>query len=95
MGCAMFTVIYGFIVLSCLIVSHGGSVSSVNFLLIGDWGLPGFNQSLIADHMGEWAAKEQLAFVVALGDNFYCKKASRFYHIPSKFSHSHLFCVHS
>ena len=46
--------------------------SSVNFALLGDWGLPCQNQSLIAQQMGIWAELNEANFVVALGDNFYC-----------------------
>lgn len=45
----------------------------VSFLLLGDWGLPGYNQSLVAGQMSTWAANHKSSFVVALGDNFYCK----------------------
>jgi hypothetical protein len=61
------------LIVSVKLCAGSSGEQSVNFLLIGDWGLPGFNQSLIADKMGKWATKEHLAFVVALGDNFYCK----------------------
>jgi hypothetical protein len=59
-----------FVVVVCGSVSH---VPSVNFMLLGDWGLPGYNQSLIAAQMATWADANQAQFVVALGDNFYCK----------------------
>lgn len=42
-------------------------------MLLGDWGLPGFNQTLIATQMAMWAEQHHANFVVALGDNFYCK----------------------
>jgi hypothetical protein len=41
-----------FVVVVCGSVSH---VPSVNFMLLGDWGLPGYNQSLIAAQMATWA----------------------------------------
>jgi hypothetical protein len=46
---------------------------SVNFLFIGDWGVTGINQTMIADQMGIWSQKNNASFVIALGDNFYRK----------------------
>lgn len=43
----------------------------VGFILLGDWGLPGYNQSLVANQMAIYSAREQVDFIVALGDNFY------------------------
>jgi acid phosphatase len=45
---------------------------SLNFLAVGDWGRDGlFNQSQVAQRMGEEAAKSGAAFVLSAGDNFY------------------------
>jgi hypothetical protein len=50
---------------------HGET--SLRFMLLGDWGLPGLNQSLVAEQMGLWSSENHANFVIALGDNFYCK----------------------
>ena len=49
------------------------AVNAVSFLLLGDWGLSGSNQTMIAKEMGVWAQQHNASFVVALGDNFYCE----------------------
>lgn len=43
------------------------------FLFHGDWGSAGENQTLIGQHMGMWAEAHNALFLIALGDNFYCK----------------------
>lgn len=53
--------------------AHAEEPVELSFLLIGDWGLSGINQTIIASQMGDWAARSRSSFVVALGDNFYCK----------------------
>ena len=70
----LLTVIY---LLVSIIVVEMASVTEteegLSFLLLGDWGLPGSNQSLIAEQMDIWAQQHRASFIVALGDNFYCK----------------------
>lgn len=58
---------------SLLLARTMGQLDPVSFLLIGDWGIPGLNQTMIAAQMGDWALKNKASFVVALGDNFYCE----------------------
>lgn len=55
------------------ILGSEAPLDTVSFLLIGDWGIPGLNQTMIATQMGDWAQQNKASFVVALGDNFYCK----------------------
>lgn len=45
--------------------------ASFNFIVHGDWGWIGENQSLVADQMGRYADMLEARFVIALGDNFY------------------------
>ena len=47
------------------------NTDSLSFLIHGDWGSNGFNQSLTAYEMGVYAWLIDAKFVVALGDNFY------------------------
>jgi len=47
--------------------------ANLNFLFFGDWGVAGENQTIIAESMGSWAQDNNSSFVIALGDNFYCK----------------------
>lgn len=49
--------------------------STVDFLFLGDWGVPGVNQTLVANQMGNWSEQHLADFVVSLGDNFYGKVA--------------------
>mmetsp|Transcript_25231 Transcript_25231/g.25451 ORF Transcript_25231/g.25451 Transcript_25231/m.25451 type:complete len:406 (+) Transcript_25231:227-1444(+) len=44
---------------------------SLNFLLTGDWGWNGYNQTLTAYQMGVYSWLISAEFVIALGDNFY------------------------
>ncbi|CAI7840380.1 unnamed protein product [Closterium sp. NIES-54] len=46
--------------------------SQLSFLVVGDWGRNGdYNQSIVAESMGEVAAAIDSSFVVSTGDNFY------------------------
>ncbi|GLJ29683.1 hypothetical protein SUGI_0585400 [Cryptomeria japonica] len=46
--------------------------SSLNFLVVGDWGRKGlFNQSQVAFQMGRIGQKLGIDFVISTGDNFY------------------------
>ncbi|GJP47656.1 hypothetical protein CLOM_g6834 [Closterium sp. NIES-68] len=46
--------------------------AQVAFLVVGDWGRNGdYNQSIVAESMGEVAAAVDSSFVVSTGDNFY------------------------
>ncbi|KAL3628498.1 hypothetical protein CASFOL_027544 [Castilleja foliolosa] len=46
--------------------------SQVSFLAVGDWGRKGlFNQSAVAQQMGQVGAKLGIDFVISTGDNFY------------------------
>lgn len=62
----------GVIVFAVLFQLCWSELNPVSFMLLGDWGLPGFNQTLIAGQMATWAEQHHANFVVALGDNFYC-----------------------
>lgn len=53
-------------------VSSTACTNGVPFLIHGDWGTPGENQTKIADQMNSWSLQNQAMFLVALGDNFYC-----------------------
>ncbi|XP_060185986.1 purple acid phosphatase 8-like isoform X2 [Lycium barbarum] len=45
---------------------------SLSFLVIGDWGRKGFyNQTDVANQMGEIGEKLKIDFVISTGDNFY------------------------
>eukprot|EP01041_Mallomonas_annulata_P004114 gene4114-8173_t len=52
-------------------IQAGDKPKSLNFILHGDWGWNGFNQSMTAYEMGVYAWLINAQFVVALGDNFY------------------------
>ncbi|KAE9610555.1 hypothetical protein Lal_00029744 [Lupinus albus] len=44
----------------------------LNFLVIGDWGRKGtYNQTLVAKQMGILGEKQDIDFVINVGDNFY------------------------
>ena len=47
--------------------------SALHFMLLGDWGMVGLNQSLVASQMALYASAQRPSpsFIVALGDNFY------------------------
>jgi hypothetical protein len=46
--------------------------SSINFLVVGDWGRNGeFHQKDVAHQMGLEAEKNHTSFVLSMGDNFY------------------------
>lgn len=47
--------------------------NGIPFLIHGDWGTPGENQTKIAEQMNTWSLDNQAKFLIALGDNFYCK----------------------
>ncbi|CAL0324840.1 unnamed protein product [Lupinus luteus] len=54
-------------------LKHNGEADQpLNFLVIGDWGRKGtYNQSLVAKQMGILAEKQNIDFVINVGDNFY------------------------
>jgi acid phosphatase len=52
-------------------VASTACTNGVPFLIHGDWGTPGENQTKIADQMNSWSLQNQAMFLVALGDNFY------------------------
>jgi hypothetical protein len=44
----------------------------LNFLVVGDWGRNGlYNQSLVAEQMGNVGAQLNVSFIISTGDNFY------------------------
>ncbi len=63
------TILFG--MLSLWLLGSFASVSadpgSFNFIMHGDWGWPGVNQSLVADQMGIYAETLDARFVIALG----------------------------
>ena len=56
-------ILFAFVICALQVSQSSGSL---NFLFFGDWGLPGTNQSLIAQQMGIWAQEKNAAFVVTL-----------------------------
>lgn len=50
--------------------------SSINFLVIGDWGTGGSLQKSVADAMAKTARAEPIDFILSVGDNFYPKGVS-------------------
>jgi len=53
-------------------VSNPKNDSSINFLLLGDWGRGGaFYQKSVANQMRSEAIKKTIDFVFSMGDNFY------------------------
>jgi tartrate-resistant acid phosphatase type 5 len=44
----------------------------LNFLVVGDWGRNGlYNQSLVAEQMGNVGTQLNVSFIISTGDNFY------------------------
>lgn len=43
----------------------------LRWLMLGDWGIGGYNQGYVAKAMGSYANTYSPSFVIALGDNFY------------------------
>ena len=43
----------------------------LRWLMLGDWGISGYNQAYVANVMGNYANTYSPSFVIALGDNFY------------------------
>ncbi len=53
---------------------RASSKDSVEFIVIGDWGMPGSEgQKLVATQMNRLAASTAIDFIVTTGDNFYMK----------------------
>jgi tartrate-resistant acid phosphatase type 5 len=53
---------------------RASSKDSLEFIVIGDWGIPGSEgQKLVAAQMNELAASSAIDFIVTTGDNFYMR----------------------
>ena len=56
---------------SLLLLMAAKADSPLRWLMIGDWGISGYNQNNVAKAMGTYASAYTPSFVLSLGDNFY------------------------
>ena len=56
---------------SLLLLMAAKADSPLRWLMIGDWGISGYNQNNVAKAMGTYASVYTPSFVLSLGDNFY------------------------
>src|SRR4051812_43847746 len=51
--------------------SKASALDGINFLVFGDWGIPGKEQIAVANEMAKAAKDLKPRFVISVGDNFY------------------------